>query len=84
MDGAVEAIARVLALELSPVRVNVVSPGLVDTRGVDAPQREQLAATVPARRVGTPDDVAHAVLFLLENPHATGMVLYLDGGEGIT
>jgi NAD(P)-dependent dehydrogenase (short-subunit alcohol dehydrogenase family) len=38
------------------------------------------AATLPARRIGQPQDVGHAILFLMTNPFATGSVLHLDGG----
>ncbi len=71
VHGAIEALARAAALELAPIRVNVVSPG-----GIGLEPDRQL---VPRR--GTAEDVAQAALALLANPIATGAVLDVDGGE---
>jgi NAD(P)-dependent dehydrogenase (short-subunit alcohol dehydrogenase family) len=89
VNGALEALVRALALELSPARANALSPGWVDTpawdkMGVD--KAERLAArakTLPVRRVGTPDDLAAAALFLIENGYTTGEVLHVDGGHRV-
>ena len=85
--AAVEAFARALAVDLAPIRVNAVQPGFVDTpllATVLGPQRaEVLAATaarLPVRRVGTPEDIADAVLFLMKNGYVTGITLRIDGG----
>jgi NAD(P)-dependent dehydrogenase (short-subunit alcohol dehydrogenase family) len=85
--AAVEALGRALAVELAPVRVNVVRPGSVDTpllRAVVPPDFEAYSksagAALPARRIGTTADVAHAVLFLMTNGFTTGSVLGIDGG----
>lgn len=87
-NGALESLVRSLALELAPVRVNVVSPGWVDTPIWDtlagAGKGERLAAMaarLPAGRVGTPDDIARAFLSLLDNGFITGTVLHVDGGH---
>lgn len=87
VNGAIEALGRALAMELAPVRVNVVSPGIIDTpvwAGMPAADRErlfaQVAAAVPARRIGQPEDVAGAILFLLANPNMSGEVLHVNGG----
>jgi NAD(P)-dependent dehydrogenase (short-subunit alcohol dehydrogenase family) len=71
INAALEALARGLALELAPVRVNAVSPGLIETPlWDDLPEEkrkamfESTAARLPARRVGQPEDIANAVLFL--------------------
>lgn len=87
-NGALESLARSLALELAPVRVNVVSPGWVDTPIWDllagAAKGERLAgmaARLPAGRVGTPDDIAQAIVALLDNGFVTGTVLHVDGGH---
>ena len=88
--AAVEALARTLALELAPIRVNVVRPGSVDTpllRGV-IPNLDEVAPTLgaalPVKRIGAPADIAHAVLFLMTNPFTTGSVLGIDGGGAVT
>jgi NAD(P)-dependent dehydrogenase (short-subunit alcohol dehydrogenase family) len=88
VNGGLEAFARAMAVELAPVRVNVISPGIVDSgafwgRLTDA-ERERMfadfAVRAPARRVGTPADQASAVLFAITNPFVTGTVLAVDGG----
>lgn len=85
-NGAVAHLVAALAVELAPVRVNAVSPGIVDSGAWDAMGEgkaaflESTAARMPARRVGTPDDIAHAALFALTNPFTTGTVLHVDGG----
>jgi NAD(P)-dependent dehydrogenase (short-subunit alcohol dehydrogenase family) len=85
--GAVDALTRALAVELAPIRVNAVSPGVIrsplwDTMA-DA-DREQFyrdtAASGPLGRVGEVDDIAQGYLFFLGQPFATGSVLTLDGG----
>lgn len=87
-NGGIEAFARAMAVELGPVRVNVISPGVVDSGpfwerlGEAGRQRlfDDFAARSPARRVGRPEDVAAATLFALTNPFLTGAVLPVDGG----
>jgi 3-oxoacyl-[acyl-carrier protein] reductase len=92
--AALISATRSFALELAPaVRVNAVSPGIVDTDMVQvlrAPaadaqaalvaQRAEFAALHPLGRLGTPEDIAQAVLFLLDAPWLTGTVLTVDGG----
>jgi len=85
--AAVEAITRALALELAPVRVNAVAPGMIDTPLVDrllGDNKSELfartAASLPAKRVGLPDDVAQAILLLMTNSFITGEILHVDGG----
>lgn len=87
VNGAIEAMVRPLAVELAPVRVNAVSPGLVDTPWWDAMPSDardayfaQAEKTLPARRVATADDVAEAVVFVASNPNVTGTVIESDGG----
>lgn len=91
VDAAIEALGRTLALELelAPCRVNVVTPGMIDTplwsaRLSAEAQRahfERIGQALPVGRAGTPQDVAHAVRFLLENGFTTGAVLDVDGGQ---
>jgi NAD(P)-dependent dehydrogenase (short-subunit alcohol dehydrogenase family) len=85
--AGVENVVRALSLELSPVRVNAVVPGMVDTPmldGVLASNKQQvvadMTAKLPAKRIGTPDDAAHAALFLMTNPFMTGTSIVIDGG----
>jgi NAD(P)-dependent dehydrogenase (short-subunit alcohol dehydrogenase family) len=87
MNAAVEAIGKTLAKELAPVRVNVVSPGMVET-GMWGPlpeaERQAMAqrtgAGLPVGRVGQPDDLAAAYLMVLDNGFMTGAVIDVDGG----
>jgi NAD(P)-dependent dehydrogenase (short-subunit alcohol dehydrogenase family) len=86
-NAAVEAWARTLAVELAPIRVNVVFPGVIDTPWWgDLPEDarrvmfDQYAGITPAGRIGTADDVAHSIQFLIESPFTTGVVLPCDGG----
>lgn len=87
INAALEALVRGMALEYAPLRVNAVSPGLLRTplwEGLDDADRERMyeaaAGRLPVRRVGDPDDVAEAVLFVAGNAYTTGTTLYVDGG----
>jgi NAD(P)-dependent dehydrogenase (short-subunit alcohol dehydrogenase family) len=71
LHGAIEALARSAALELSPIRVNVVSPG-----GIGMRKDRQLAD-----HAGRPTDVAAMIVALMSNPAVTGAVVDVDGGE---
>jgi len=90
-SGAVAVFGRHLAAELAPIRVNVVAPGVVDS-GVWAHQGpSQRAETeswaqenLPVRHLGQPEELAHAILFLMTNPYTTGTVLAVDGGLSLT
>jgi len=86
-NGALESLARSLALDLAPVRVNCVSPGIIDTpiRAAmpEAARRElleKIAAALPVRRVGLGDDIAKQIIAFMANGFATGSIMYLDGG----
>jgi NAD(P)-dependent dehydrogenase (short-subunit alcohol dehydrogenase family) len=86
--AAIEALTRALAVELGPQRVNTIRPGytdsemwqfLSDARRDDL--RRRVADALPVRRMGAPEDVAHAAVFLMTNPQVTGTVLEVTGGE---
>jgi len=81
--AGVTALTAALAKSLAPrVRVNAVAPGAVlPPDDWDAAARQRLAAATPLGRLGTPDDVVRAVLFLLENEYLTGTTLVVDGGR---
>lgn len=87
VNGAIERIVSPLAAELAPVRVNAVSPGVVDTawwsflpEDQRRAQFESAAASVPAGRIGTAADVADAVSYLVHAGLVTGAILPVDGG----
>jgi NAD(P)-dependent dehydrogenase (short-subunit alcohol dehydrogenase family) len=92
VNAGVEAMARTLALEFAPRRVNVVSPGFVDTEKLyaDLPAETRTAKlkadkadTLPTRRIGLPEDVARAYIHSIENPYLTGQTLVVDGGASL-
>ena len=85
--GTIEALTRALALELAPIRVNAVSPGVVRTnlwQDMSSSEREQLYASVgkrlPVGRVGEAHDIAQAYLFLMKEGFGTGQTVVVDGG----
>lgn len=88
LTAASPALTKVLALELAPVRVNLIAPGFVDTPlsatllgdGLDD-RREQLRATLPIRRVVSPADVAALAIHLMTNTALTGATYDIDGGQ---
>jgi NAD(P)-dependent dehydrogenase (short-subunit alcohol dehydrogenase family) len=88
--GAVEAFARSLAVDLAPIRVNTIQPGLIDTPFLDTlgERRSAIIAEysrrLPVGRVGRTEDVADAVLFLMKNGFVTGITLTVDGGGVLT
>lgn len=90
-NAAADTLARSLALELAPIRVNAISPGVIDTGAWDAfgEQRKadyfaDISSRNPARRIGTIEDIAQGVLFALTNTFLTGQTLHIDGGEPLT
>ena len=89
INAALESLARGLALELAPVRVNTVSPGMIATpmwSGSDearAARFEAVAARLPVQRIGQAEDVANAIVYLVTTPYATGSTVLVDGGGTI-
>ena len=90
-NAALESLSRALALELAPVRVNCVSPGIIDTPIRAAMPEEarkdmlaKTAASLPVGRVGYGEDVAQMILAVMTNGFATGSTVYLDGGALVT
>ncbi|VAV93676.1 3-oxoacyl-[acyl-carrier protein] reductase [hydrothermal vent metagenome] len=90
VGAATEAAGRIWALELAPIRVNTVVPGVIATSiweeltGGPEAAREQLdaiAASLPVQRIGTADDIAKAVVFLMDNGFVNGLSLVVDGGH---
>ncbi|MGZ5180204.1 MAG: SDR family oxidoreductase [Ramlibacter sp.] len=87
VNGGITQMAQTLARELAPLRVNVVSPGLVDTPAYDGMPAEAKAGmfaaaarSLPVGRTGRSEDIAAAVEMLIANTFATGVLLDLDGG----
>ena len=90
VGGSVEAFIRLSANEISPVRINGVSPGLIDTpmSPLEGEQRETYYREGTAEhlipRAGTSAEVASAVIFLLQNEFVTGTIVDVDGGAVAT
>jgi NAD(P)-dependent dehydrogenase (short-subunit alcohol dehydrogenase family) len=88
LTAALPALVKSLALELAPVRVNLISPGFVDTPlsaailggQLDA-RREQLRTTLPIGRVVVPGDIAALAVHVMTNTAITGATYDIDGGQ---
>ncbi|KAG9083350.1 hypothetical protein FRC07_013936, partial [Ceratobasidium sp. 392] len=85
--GAVETATRGLAVDLKPLRVNTISPGLVDTElfnNFPPEQRKQLFETYREKllvgHIGTPEEVAEAYIFAMKCQYLTGQIITVDGG----
>jgi NAD(P)-dependent dehydrogenase (short-subunit alcohol dehydrogenase family) len=88
--GTIEALTRALAVELAPIRVNAVCPGVVRTnlwQNMAAAERERLYESVGSSllvgRVGEAHDIAQAYLFLMQEEFSTGQTLVVDGGTAL-
>ncbi|MFP2768467.1 SDR family oxidoreductase [Oceanisphaera sp. KMM 10153] len=87
INAALEGVLKPLALELAPLRLNMISPGLTDTAAYQhlAPEAraslfDNAAAKHPLGRIATAHDVAQGYLFAIENPSLTGASLHIDAG----
>jgi NAD(P)-dependent dehydrogenase (short-subunit alcohol dehydrogenase family) len=90
INAAVANLGKTLSLELAPIRVNVVSPGIIDTPArskMPVDMRDSfyngVASKLPVHRIGQAEDVAKGVLYLITNGFVTGTVLHIDGGHSI-
>jgi NAD(P)-dependent dehydrogenase (short-subunit alcohol dehydrogenase family) len=89
VTGGIEALARALTVELAPLRVNVVQPGVIRTELWDGSVPDSAAflqgagAELLTRRVGTAEEAAAAYLFVLANGYVTGTTLAVDGGAAL-
>jgi NAD(P)-dependent dehydrogenase (short-subunit alcohol dehydrogenase family) len=88
--AAMEGFTRAMAIELAPIRVNIVSPGVVRTElwgGMPETDREamytNIATTLPVKRVGEAEDIARTFVYLLEQQYSTGQTLIVDGGSSL-
>ncbi|KAA2241431.1 SDR family oxidoreductase [Chitinophaga agrisoli] len=90
INGGLEIMVPILAKELQPLRVNAVSPGVVDTPWWSFMPEDtrkaafaQFAQTTPVGRIGAPEDIAKAIGMLIANTFVSGQVITVDGGAGI-
>jgi NAD(P)-dependent dehydrogenase (short-subunit alcohol dehydrogenase family) len=90
VGGSVEAFTKLSANEIAPVRINGVSPGLIDTpmSPLEGEKRSKYYSEGTADhlipRAGTSEEVASAIIFLLENEFVTGTIVDVDGGAIVT
>jgi len=77
INSAVETLCRSLAVELTPLRVNAVSPGFVEPKPREV---QEYACQFPSKRLGSVNDIAMAYLYLITNPYVTGEIAVVDGG----
>jgi NAD(P)-dependent dehydrogenase (short-subunit alcohol dehydrogenase family) len=87
INSAIEGLVRGLSIDLSPIRVNVVSPGIVDTpiyARMSDDQRQELfngiAQQLPVGRIAQPQDIAETYVYLAKNGFTTGTAVLIDGG----
>lgn len=90
VNGAILAMGKTMASELGPIRVNMVSPCIVDTPYYNWMNNEQKQALfkqmgdrLPIGRIGKPEEIAHSIIMLLENDFITGAILDIDGGGSL-
>ncbi len=88
--AAMEGFTRAMAMELAPIRVNIVSPGVVKTElwgGMSESDREEMYLNIgnalPLKRVGEPEDIAKTYAYLLEQQYGTGQTIIIDGGTSL-
>jgi NAD(P)-dependent dehydrogenase (short-subunit alcohol dehydrogenase family) len=91
LNASLEGFGRALALELAPLRVNMISPGWTDTpiwdnmRGMTAAAKQErfaaMAGRLPSGRIGRVEDIASAALLAMTNGFMTGTVVHVDGGH---
>jgi NAD(P)-dependent dehydrogenase (short-subunit alcohol dehydrogenase family) len=83
MNAATEALAKAIAIELAPIRVNTVCPGFVDTEPPTSNRAQHVKALSPAlplNRLGAAGEIADTYLYLFANSYTTGSVVVVDGG----
>jgi NAD(P)-dependent dehydrogenase (short-subunit alcohol dehydrogenase family) len=91
VNGALAFLVQALAVELAPVRVNAIAPGLIDSGALDVLGEERKAAIIgaaaernPVGRAGVPEDVLSATLMTMRNGYMTGTTVHVDGGGTLT
>lgn len=89
--AAHQMMVKSLALDLAPnIRVNGVAPGanvfpeLMSDQAIESDTQQQIEKSVPLQRIGTPKDIAQAVMFLTQSSYITGQIIAVDGGRSLT
>ena len=86
--AGLDSITKSLAKELGPsnIRVNSIAPGIIDTKMnnfLNEEEKKQLISEIPLEKIGTPDDIAECVLFLVKSNYITGQIIQINGGWNI-
>ena len=86
--AGLDSITKSLAKELGPsnIRVNSIAPGIINTKMnnfLNEDEKKQLISEIPLEKIGTPDDVAECVLFLVKSNYITGQIIQVNGGWNI-
>ena len=80
------SLTQSLAIDLAPnVRVNGIAPGAIlwPEREMDDAEKDKLLSSIPLGELGTPEDIANTLSFLVSAPYITGQIIYVDGGRGL-
>ncbi|MEW9798216.1 pteridine reductase [Alteromonas sp. CYL-A6] len=84
--SALATMTQALAVDLAPdIRVNGIGPGAIlwPERTLSDDEQQAMLNTIPLRRLGTPDDIASTLGFLINAPYITGQIIYVDGGRSV-
>lgn len=84
INGAIESLVSSLASEISPIRINAVCPGFIESRENDVERYskvQKLGARIPVDRLGKQSEISEAYLYLMNNNYSTGTTIVIDGGE---
>lgn len=82
-NGAIESLAKSLSTEIAPIRINVISPGFVESKFNDVERLNNIMniePKLPMKRLATHDEIAEGYLFLMKSSYSTGTTLTIDGG----
>jgi NAD(P)-dependent dehydrogenase (short-subunit alcohol dehydrogenase family) len=82
-NGAIEALAKSLSVEIAPIRINVISPGFIERKPNDNERLEmvkKIEPKLPACRLATHNEIVEGYIFLMNSTYSTGTVLVIDGG----
>ena len=86
--AGLDAITKSLAKELGPsnIRVNSIAPGIIDTdmnKDLTSDEKKSIISEIPLEKIGTPDDIAECVLFLVKSNYITGQIIQINGGWNV-
>lgn len=83
INGAIESFSKALAIELSPIRVNVIAPGFINTSRLEEVDTTNISQRILLKRIGNPEEIAASALYLMKNNYITGTTHLVDGGYNL-